>query len=426
MAYTVFPTGTTIYYPEKCYNCLILYDGRDGQSYLINMNGEVVHTWPYTGFPVEMIDPKLKKGERGHLLCQKEPEIYSCETLLEVNWNADIVWEWGEKAPGGKARQNHDLVPLANGNIMLVAFFESRLSKDLDIPLSDQAIYEVNREGEIVWKWISSEHIDELGFTGEKRDLLYSKKMRPRSSIFVINNMSPLGPNKWFDDGDQRFHPDNIMIDSREASFIAIIEKKSGRIVWRMGPEYPASYDYSQVSFTGKIPRPVDSICGQHDAHLIPAGLPGAGNMLVFDNQGAAGFPPIYLNMFPGSRVLEIDPVSKEILWQYDASCSGMPFWNFFSSFISSARRLANGNTLICEGMNGRLFQVTPDGEIVWEYVNPIFGQWADHDVESGGSRSNWIFRAQVIPYDWVPAGTPRSEYPVNKVDVSNFQVPSG
>ena len=129
--------------------------------------------------------------------------------------------------------------------------------------------------------------------------------------------------------------------------------------------------------------------------------------------------------MFPGSRVLEIDPISREIVWQYDASCSGRPFWTFYSSFISSARRLPNGNTLICEGMNGRLFQVTIDGDIVWEYVNPIFGQWTDHDVESGGSLSNWVFRAQPIPYDWVPDDTPRSETPVEKTDVSKYRVPS-
>lgn len=410
MPYSIYPTGTTIYHPAACHNHYILYDGRDGHSYLIDMNGNPVHTWPYTGFPVEMINPEFNNGLRGQIICQKEPEIYSCETLLVVDWDANIVWEWGEQAPGGKARQNHDLAPLPNGNILLVAFIESVLPEVADGPLSDQAIYEVNRNGEIVWKWISSEHIEELGFTGEKRELLFSKSMRPRSSIFVINDMSPLGPNRWYDSGDDRFHPDNIMIDSREGCFIAIIEKKSGKIIWRMGPEYPASYDYSKVTFTGKFPRPVDSICGQHDAHIIPKGVPGEGNLLVFDNQGAAGIPPIYLNMFPGSRVLEIDPTTQEILWQYDASSGGLPFWHFFSSFISSARRLPNGNTLICEGMFGRLFQVNQEGEIVWEYVNPNFGQWADHDVESGGSRSNYVFRAQPIPYDWVPEGKPRSE----------------
>jgi hypothetical protein len=426
MPYSIFPTGTTIYYPEKCYNSYILYDGRDGRSFLIDMNGSIINTWPYTGFPCEMIDPRMNNEIQGHVICQKEPEIYSCETLLVVDWDSNIVWQWGEKAPGGKARQNHDLAPLPNGNILMVVFLESDLPELAAIPVdSDQAIYEVNRDGEIVWKWISSEHIEELGFSGDKRDLLFSKKSRPRSSIFVINDMQPLGPNKWYDQGDERFHPDNIMIDSREGSFIAIIEKQSGKIVWRMGPEYAASYDYSKASFTGKFPRPVDSICGQHDAHMIPQGLPGEGNIMVFDNQGAAGFPPIYLNMFPGSRVLEIDPTTEEIVWQYDASRTGRPFWTFFSSFISSARRLPNGNTLIDEGMHGRFFQVTPDGEIVWEYVNPYFGKWADHDVESGGSLSNYAFRAQPIPYDWIPAGTPRSENAVIPPDVSEFRVTS-
>lgn len=420
---SIFPTGTTIYNPDKTYNSYVLYDGRDGRSFLIDMNGNFVHTWPYTGFPVEMIDPEINDGERGHIICQKEPEIYSCENLLIVDWDANIIWEWGEKAPGGEARQNHDLSPLPNGNVLIVAFTEITIPDISDESISDQVIYEISREGDIVWKWVSSEHIEELGFIGEKKELLLSKKSRPRSSIFVINDMAPLGPNQWFKQGDERFHPDNIMIDSREGCFMAIIEKRSGKVVWRMGPEYPGSYDNSKRSFVGRFPRPVDSICGQHDAHIIPEGLPGEGNVLVFDNQGAAGIPPIYLNMFPGSRVLEIDPITQEIVWQYDASSGGLPFWHFFSSFISSARRLPNGNTLICEGMYGRLFQVTEKGEIVWEYINPIFGRWADHDVESGGSMSNWVFRAQPIPYDWVPTGTLRSEQAVLPPENTDFRI---
>lgn len=426
MPYSIFPTGTTLYDPERAYNCYVLYDGRDGRSYLIDMGGSIVHTWPYCGFPVEMIDPSINDGKRGHILCQKEPEIFSNKTLLIVDWEANTVWQWGKHAPGGSARQNHDLAPLPNGNIMIVAkrvHSDSALSNE---PIDDQAIYEIDRAGEIVWQWLSSEHIEELGFTGDKKALLFSRKMRPRSSIFVINDMAPLGPNRWHRAGDERFHPDNVMIDSREGCFIAIIDKNTGGIVWRMGPDYPAAYDHSARRFTGKLPRPVDAICGQHDAHLIPAGLPGEGHLLVFDNQGAAGIPPLYLNMFPGSRVLEIDPISRDIVWQYDASCSGRPFWTFYSSFISSARRLPNGNTLICEGMNGRLFQVTAGGDIVWEYVNPIFGKWTDHDVDSGGSMSNWVFRAQPIPYDWVPDRVPRSEAPVDKTDVSSFRVFSG
>jgi hypothetical protein len=60
------------------------------------------------------------------------------------------------------------------------------------------------------------------------------------------------------------------------------------------------------------------------------------------------------------------------IVSEYNAEKSGRPIWTFFSHFISSAQRQPNGNTLICEGANGRFFEVTPSGEIVWEYVNPF------------------------------------------------------
>ncbi len=73
-------------------------------------------------------------------------------------------------------------------------------------------------------------------------------------------------------------------------------------------------------------------------------------------------------------------------VWMYKASKSGKPDWWFFSSFISSAQRLPNGNTFITEGMNGRMFEVTPAGEIVWEYVSPYF-------APRQGGQTNQIFR---------------------------------
>lgn len=81
----------------------------------------------------------------------------------------------------------------------------------------------------------------------------------------------------------------------------------------------------------------------------------------------------------------------------------GRDYWTFYSSFISSARRLPNGNTLICEGMYGRIFQVTQSGETVWEYMNPIFGTQVLHGVHTGATATNWIFRAQPVPCEWVP-----------------------
>lgn len=118
---SVFPTGVTIYDPKKAFNGFVLFDGRDERSYLIDMNGRDVHTWRYSGFPVEMIDPALNKGRRGHVLLQKEPNNYENRTLLELDWEGNVVWEWGQKAPGGRAAQTHDLARLPNGNTLVLS-----------------------------------------------------------------------------------------------------------------------------------------------------------------------------------------------------------------------------------------------------------------------------------------------------------------
>jgi hypothetical protein len=422
---SVFPTGVTIYDPTKAWSGFVLFDGRDERSYLIDMNGRDVHTWRYSGFPVEMIDPALNSGRRGHVLLQKEPNNYENHTLLELDWEGNVVWEWGTKAPGGRAAQTHDLARLPNGNTLVLSMRDGVPREISVLPVKDQMIFEVSRAGDVVWKWVASEHLLEFGLGPEALALLRSPSARRRSSLLTINDMSPLGPNRWHRQRDERFHPDNIMIDSREANFIAIVERRTGRVVWRLGPDYPGALDFSTLKNTRQVPRPVDQISGQHDGHLIPEGLPGAGNLLVFDNQGSAGLPPARLALFMGSRVLEIDPIRREIVWQYDGASSRRPIWSFFSVFISSARRLPNGNTLVCEGMNGRLFQVTREGALVWEYVNPHFGRWADHDTDSGGDLTNWVYRAQPIPYDWVPAGTPRSEIPVTPPDLASYRVPS-
>ena len=84
------------------------------------------------------------------------------------------------------------------------------------------------------------------------------------------------------------------------------------------------------------------------------------------------------------SRVIEVDPATDEIAWEY----RGDPPVSFFSFHISGAQRLPNGNTLICEGTFGRIFEVTPSGEITWEYVNPFFFQSGQMGY------INWVFKA--------------------------------
>ncbi len=103
------------------------------------------------------------------------------------------------------------------------------------------------------------------------------------------------------------------------------------------------------------------------------------GDILVFDNGMHRANHP-----FSFSRVLEIDPATKQTVWSYQ----DRPPFNFYSPYESSAQRLPNGNTFICEGVFGRLFEVTPEKEVVWEYINPYFGE-----ARLLGE-NNWLFRA--------------------------------
>jgi hypothetical protein len=73
--------------------------------------------------------------------------------------------------------------------------------------------------------------------------------------------------------------------------------------------------------------------------------------------------------------------------------------------------------------MNGRFFQITPKGKIVWEYVSPYFAP-SPVGATAGDVNTNWVYRAQPVPYDWVPAGTPHEETAVKAPDLASFRVP--
>ena len=427
---TVFPTGTTIYNPTKAYPCYVLFSAPDGKTHLIDLDGNSIHEWPYPGFPSDLLSPEITGGKKGHVLVQLENGdgdwggIFNNKTIAELDWEGNVAWQWGKEAPGGAVSQNHDIARLSNGNTLLIATIKHKIPALSSIKdIEDQAIYEVNPKGEIVWKWLASDHLDEFGLTATGRAYLkrnLNEGVGVSTGFLTINDMKPVGPNHWFESGDLRFNPDNIIFDSREGNFIGIINKKSSKLVWRLGPDYPEDLANRRL-LDDHVPRQIDQISGQHDVQIIPEGLPGAGNLLVFDNQGEGGFPPATLGMFSASRVIEVDPVKKLILWQYTSTESDRPVWAFSSSFISSARRLPNGNTLIDEGMTGRFFQVTPKGEVVWEYLNPYFGELK---FRGHNAYTNWCYRAEPVPFSWVPDGTPHSEAAVVPPDITTFRVP--
>ena len=119
------------------------------------------------------------------------------------------------------------------------------------------------------------------------------------------------------------------------------------------------------------------------------------GNILLFDN----GMHRRDGSLICRSRVLEVNPVTNEIEWEYKAD----PPQSFYSSLISNARRLPNGNTLICEGMKGRIFEVTMDGEIVWEYINP-FGSSRSFFSATSGTLGGWgLSKAIFHAYRYMP-----------------------
>ncbi len=412
---SVYPTGVTRYDPAKAYNQYVIFAGADKQTHLIDMDGNEVKNWPHNGFPSAIIDPKLVGGERGHVLLQladKAPGPLGAagnglanQSVGELDWNGKVVWQWGDKAPGGAAQQHHDQRRLSNGNTLVLANKVHKVAGFKVPELIDDVVYEVDPQGQVKWQWLASDHLTEFGFTPAQLKLV---RATDNPDYLHINNLSVVGPNKWFDAGDKRFAPDNLLLDSRNSNFIAIIDKASGKVVWHLGPNLPNI----NPKTAQQVPRPLDQFVGQHDVHIIGAGLPGAGNLLVFDNQGTAGYPSAPLALTPGSRVLEIDPIKQQVVWQYTAASSRQPSWAFYSSFISSARRLPNGNTLIDEGMNGRFFQVTDKGEIVWEYVSPYQGKAPGSDAVS-----NWVYRALPVAYDWVPEGTPHGENAVPAPD---------
>ena len=277
------------------------------------------------------------------------------------------------------------------------------------MPLEDDRLIEVAPDGHVLWEWVASDHIDALGFAPDARQAIKAarsfNKGRGSFDWLHVNSATYVGPNRWFDQGDTRFAPTHVIISSREASLLAIVAR-DGTIVWRLGPDFSASREL----------RAIRQIIGQHHAHLIPKGLPGEGNLLVFDNGGSSGYgfanpiAPDGLGAFARatSRVLEIDPVTLQLVWSYSNP-------RFFSTNISSAQRLPNGNTLITAGAGGRMFEVTREGTIVWEYMYPQF---------SGPNASNAVYRAYRLPYAWMPQLMKPVERRVTPPALGEFRVP--
>lgn len=441
---TIYPTGVTLYDPDKCFNGYTIFQANEHGAVLLDMNGGEVNFWKgLHGFPNKLLPGGYVMGSRG----ERNTDFGYQDNLdlVQVDWDGNVVWSFdrhdfiqdpGEE-PRWMARQHHDYQRQGNpvgyyvpgmepqvdsGKTLILCHNKVHDSRISDKALHDDTIIEVDWQGNKLWEWHCHEHFLEFGFNEAAKNVIYRQPNMHScdggvGDWFHVNSMSALGPNKWYDAGDERFHPDNIIIDGRMTNIMAIIDKKTGKIVWQVGPDYTKTKEL----------RRLGQVIGQHHCHMIPRGLPGEGNILVFDNGGWAGYGAPNVNAPNGfqdckrdySRVLEFDPITLQVVWQFTPAEMGhrQPFHahHFYSPFISSAQRLPNGNTLITEGSGGRILEVTREHELVWEYVSPYWGEFLP---------LNMIYRAYRAPYAWVPQLDKPEEVAIERLDIKNFKVP--
>ena len=439
MGHSIFPTGTTKFDPTKTWSGYTLFNAKDEGAILIDMNGKVVHEWKdLQGFPNKMI-----KGGKvfGSLRCREATSSYQdYADLTEVNWEGKVLWSFNQNEKVNDpnfgetwvARLHHDYQFTGNPvgyyvpnqetsddfeKVLLLTHSNKTIPKISPFPLLDNNLLEIDRKGNKLWSWSTLEHFDEFSLNDEQKNAIFhNPNIQPASNegdIFHVNCASYLGPNKWFDQGDQRFKPNNIIMNSREAMLTWIVDHDSGKIVWLLGPNFTQS----------EALRKLGPLVGMHHVHLIPKGLPGAGNILAFNNGGWAGYGApnqtsstgMKVTRVDGSQVIEFDPITLEKKWSFSAKDLGFnaPFHStsFYSPLVSSVQRLPNGNTLIDEGTSGRFLEVTPEKEVVWEYVFPQTNDYL-------------VYRAYRVPYDWIPQLSKPEEIAVVPPKNSEFHLP--
>lgn len=329
------------YKSKKCYNGYTLFSNYRGNLfYLIDMKGNVVHIWRVRMAKIGEILPN------GHL-------VYGdmWNGIAEIDWESKELWYY-------KCTQHHDFAIMTNGHIMVLCGIERTgfpprpvWEKKLNPEIRKGALFgtayfiEVNpKTNERVWEWWADEHVEEL------KQLTGLKFPRTEEDVFHSNTCEVL-PETQLGKKDSRFKAGNVVFSHRNLDTIGVIEKNDGKVVWAWGP--------------GILDR-------QHMPTLIPdkhpitgKSLPGAGHFLIFDNGPHKGY----------SRVIELDPLKEKIVWEYRAP-------SFFGGALAGQDRMPNGNTVISEGaLRGRLFEVTPEGEVVWEYLTPYFGGDGTHAI---------------------------------------------
>ena len=320
---------------------------------LIGMDGTLHHRWEFDATRARLLEDcnmlvlhGTPWGKRNKPWSELRHEV------REFDWDSNVVWEHRSKT-----KAHHDAIRLDNGNTLFLRHHYLPPSPENDIlvaklgktPMRSDVLVEVTPENKVVWEWFAHKHID-LKSCGWRGCESFTEKMQFKRSHMDwthTNAATVLPPNKWYDAGDQRFKPGNILIMPRNFWTVMLVDRDSGEVVWTYEGDH--NNDLSQGLIRG------------HEVYMIPKDYPGAGNILVFDN-GTQGLRPY-------SIAREIEPPTKKMVWHYKDED------RFFSPAAGSVQRLKNGNTLISQDRPGRasdaavgrVFELSPDKEIVWE-----------------------------------------------------------
>ncbi|MBN2418645.1 MAG: aryl-sulfate sulfotransferase [Deltaproteobacteria bacterium] len=360
----VGPTGVLKYDKEKSYGGYTLFAPMVNckTTYLIDMEGNVVHKWEseYTPGAYAML---LPNGNllRGGVMNKKPAAIGGAGGIVqEIDWDGNVVWEY--KINSDTEIQHHCFTRMPNGNTLILAWeamsIDEAIAKGRDpktIPLEvyDMNQYhnefwvdfvrEVDKKGKTVWEYHVKDHIG----TGPNQ--------------YDINYILPekLGGNyvsfDWSHFNTVEYIPekDLVLLNSRNFSEFYLIDHKTGKMVYRWGN--PSAY--------GQGEKPSwyndgdQKVFGSHSVTYL-----GKDRFMIFDNgsERAEG---------NRSSIVIMDRKTNEIVWQYYT----LTPQSFYSFRQGAAQMLPNGNVHVTSTNSGHLFEVTEDKKIVWEYVSPVF-----------------------------------------------------
>ncbi len=355
--------GITVNEADKTFKGYTYFDPyyEQNRAYLIDMDGRIVHYWDLPG----MFADWTELLPDGHVLApvrknwKDGPKFpgFCAAYIYEVDWDGNIVWQYEDDF------QHHAIKRLDNGNTLILRVVQNppEIAKKVKggMPGSEDTqpkwkgymwtdnIQEVGKNGKVVWEWNSYEHLD------PEEDAICA--LEERSEWCHGNNL------EVNEEGD-------ILIGFRCINQVVIIEKKTGKIKWKWGK-------------------------GQDIYHMHNPMWLDNGNILIFDN--GVHRRDGYLNY---SRIIEVDPKTDKIVWEYKAT----PPSEFYTTFCGGNQRLPNGNTFICEANRGRLFEVTMEGDIVWEYHSPFhsLNQKVGDDPRDLG-HNPWVHRAKRFGMDF-------------------------